>query len=183
MKISTDDSKKSNPMQTGSRADDLSRAISALLAELAKRDITSRQQAREKLMSIGEPALPALIEGLENGDFPLRWEIAKTLGEMGLQGSVPALVKALEDEEQDVRWLAAMALAKIGREALPPLLEELIARSDSPYLRQGTHHVLATYQDPQHGELLLQVRDALSPMQNPVDVIPAAQQALHALRS
>jgi HEAT repeat protein len=182
MKTRTDDSIKSNPAPAAPRAEGRSRNIPELLADLAKSDIISRQQARENLAKIGEPALPALIDGLDNGQFPLRWEIAKTMGEMRLQGSIPALIKALEDDEQDVRWLAATALAKIGREALPPLLEVLIARSDSQYIRQGTHLVLATYQDPQYGELLTQVRDTLSPMENPEDVIPVAQEALRTLR-
>jgi len=182
MTVSKDDSGQQESKPTPARNDGAGGNVPDLLNDLAKGDITARRQARERLMSIGEPALPELLEGLARGEFQLRWEIAKTLGEMRLPGSIPALIEALEDDEQDVRWLAAVALAKLEEEAILLLLEALIANSDSGFLRQGTHHVLTTYRDKDLDEALMRVRDALGPMENPVDVIPVAQKALRALR-
>jgi HEAT repeat protein len=159
------------------------RTVDALLAELASDDVVMRRRARNTLVAIGEPALPEMLEELAHGEFPVRWEVAKTLGEMRHPRAVPGLIEALEDKEQDVRWLAAVALAAIGREAIEALLEALIERSDSGYLRQGVHHVLTIYRDWKLEEPLAHVRDALGPLESGADAIPAAEGALRALHS
>jgi hypothetical protein len=48
----------------------------------------------------------------------------------------------MEDGKFDVRWLAARALVALGRDGLPALLQALIERPNSTWLREGAHHVL-----------------------------------------
>lgn len=170
-----------NPQQTTSGTAAATAGVSALLADLTADDITRRQNARSGLVAIGEPALPAMLKLLAHGEFLARWEVTKTLGEMRLPGSVPGLIDALADTEQDVRWLAAVALAGIGREALAPLLEALIDQGDSPYMRQGTHHVLTILEDRELEELLMPVRAALGYLKDDADLVPAAEKALREL--
>jgi HEAT repeat protein len=79
-----------------------------------------------KLGSQAAPAVPALIETLEDPEPVVRREAAFTLGAIGPEAdeAVPALIELLEDEDQDVQHAACYALGKIGpgaKEALRPL--------------------------------------------------------------
>jgi sporulation protein YlmC with PRC-barrel domain len=117
-------------------------SISSMIADLARDVPLVRVSARESLVAIGGPAVPALVEALGNPNRHLRWEAAKALSQIGDPAAAEALVKALEDELFGIRWLAAEGLIAVGREGLKPLLRALIQRSDSDWLRQGAHHVL-----------------------------------------
>jgi len=90
---------------------------------------------------MGKAAVPSLVEALKSNNCLMKWEAAKSLGEIGDPEAAPALVKALEDEEFDVRWLAAEGLIKMNINALKPLLKALEYRGDSALLREGAHHV------------------------------------------
>jgi HEAT repeat protein len=152
-----------------------------LLDDLGADELATRRQARAKLVAMGEAALPALLEGLQKGSFPIRWEAAKALGQIGHPGAVPGLLAALRDSEQDVRWLAAVGLAAIGRPAIPPLLRLLISDHSDALVRQGVHHVLAIFDDPEWEEPLAHIRDILNPVEVTGAVVPAAEKALRKL--
>ncbi len=171
-----------NPGHKNERAADSTGDAARLMAELADPDITPRRRAREALVRMGEESLPALHEGLARGSFLVRWEVAKALMEMKSPRSIPALIGALEDEEQDVRWLAAVALAEIGRESLAPLFEAVLDNLSSLFLRQGVHHVLTIYRDPELRAPLLRLREALGPLENDVGIVQALEDALKILR-
>lgn len=77
-----------------------------------------------------KPALPALIHGLETGDWDLRVEAAKTSGLIGPDAvsATPALIQNLSYEQPWVRKCVAIALGRIGppaREAVPALTRAL----------------------------------------------------------
>jgi len=116
--------------------------IKELIATLQNPDGFIRQEARTRLVEIGSPAVPALVEALEQLTGWGRWEAAKALSDIQAPQSAATLVAALEDENGSVRWLAVEGLIGIGRAALPPLLEVLTQRAGSVYLREGAHHVL-----------------------------------------
>jgi HEAT repeat protein len=119
--------------------------IDALIAQLDDDSRMARQRARETLVDIGHPAVDPLINTLLNpkSDERLRWETAKALSEIGDPSAAPALVKVLEDDWSfGVRWLAAEGLISMADRGLPTLLEALIVRPESAWLREGAHHVL-----------------------------------------
>ncbi len=149
---------------------------------LNDKDMRVRKEARKAIVASGGDGLMVIIDELQEGPFLVRWELAQILGELRLPAGIPVLIRALEDEEQDVRWVAAEALADMGRPALPALLEALRDRADSGYLRNGVHHVLTLMPDTRQMVELGAVLDALDPLANAVDVIPAAARALAALR-
>ena len=75
-----------------------------------------------------KPAIPALIDVLQEEDKYFRSHGAVALGKIGREAraAVPALIKALKDREEDVRREAAAALGRIGpeaREAVADLVE------------------------------------------------------------
>jgi hypothetical protein len=156
-------------------------SISSMIVDLARDVPLARMSAREALVAIGGPAVPALTEALVNPIRHVRWEAAKALGQIGDPAAAEALVRALEDEIFGVRWLAAEGLIAVGRQGLKPLLQALIHRSDSDWLRQGAHHVL--HELARAGlEEVRPVLAALEDIEPSIDVPPAARTALDALK-
>ena len=126
--------------QTGGRVE-----IDPLIAALNSENGGERQQARQALIDLGRPAVPALIEMLEKSPVQhARWEAAKALGEIADPRAAPVLARTLEDREFDLRWLAAKGLIAIGPMALPPLLLALEHKANLVVLREGAHHVLSS---------------------------------------
>jgi hypothetical protein len=147
--------------------------IPALIVDLGVQSATVRERAYGTLVTMGKPAVRPLLEALTNSTEYGRGQAAKALGEIGNLAAAPALVKALEDDKFDVRWLAARALVALGRDGLPALLQALIERPNSTWLREGAHHVL-------HDEGYKTWRTQLAPVMKalegcaPTDALPAA---------
>jgi uncharacterized protein YrrD len=116
--------------------------IPSLIIDLGVQSATIRERAHSTLVAMGKPAVRPLLEALTNSTEYGRGQAAKALGEIGDLAAAPALVKAMEDGKFDVRWLAARALVALGRDGLPALLQALIERPNSTWLREGAHHVL-----------------------------------------
>jgi uncharacterized protein (DUF302 family) len=66
-------------------------AIQSLITNLSSSDEILRIHSRESLVKIGKPAVPQLVEALMGGSHWLRWEAAKTLGEIGDPIAAPTL--------------------------------------------------------------------------------------------
>ena len=82
--------------------------------------------AAETLGTIGEAALPALIEVLRDGTVIQRSFATDALAKIGGPAAIRALHVALGDEDDDVRGGAIYALGKIGGpDVVGPLIEAL----------------------------------------------------------
>jgi HEAT repeat protein len=165
----------------GRKKDREAETIESLIASLASSDGMTRVRARRSLVARGTDAVAPLVQALASRKQWVRWEAAKSLGQIGNPAAAQALVCALEDKMFDVRWLAAEGLIVIGSEALGPLLRTLIEDSDSVWLREGAHHVL---HDLAHGSLrtaLLPVVEALENVDAVVVTPLAAETALDVL--
>ncbi len=95
-------------------------------------------QAAHELARIGPPAIPAMIELLEDEDARRRYwgsrreevtsripELFSVLSRVG-RPAVPGLIKLLKDEDRRVRGIAADTLERMGplaEEAIPALME------------------------------------------------------------
>jgi HEAT repeat protein len=102
----------------------------ALVADLTGGDEKKSGDARLALISVGEPATPALVGLLQNGSPRERVLAATTLWGMGARGAaaVPALAAALGDGDPELRVASAMALENMGpaaRGAAPALADAL----------------------------------------------------------
>jgi len=113
-----------------------------LIAGLSNKNGMKRRESRKRLEKMGTIATPFLISALANGNEMTRWEAAKALIKIQDPAAAEALCNALMDESFEIQWLAAEALIALGIEAVRPILLKLIEHYDSPYLRQGAHHVL-----------------------------------------
>ncbi|MEI7945302.1 MAG: HEAT repeat domain-containing protein [bacterium] len=86
--------------------------ITSLMELLSSEDGMTRQNARKSLVVLGKPAVPFLVQTLQNSKVDhVRWEAAKALAAIGDKGdasSIPTLVNALEDRDSASRpvfWL------------------------------------------------------------------------------
>ncbi len=159
-------------------------AVRALMDTLCDKDTLKRHRARLTLVDMGAPVVPYLIQALEDSHAVecKRWEAAKALSDIGDPSAAPALINVLgQDEQFGIRWLAAEGLIAMGRNGLVPLLNALIQRSDSTWLREGAHHVLRTLAGRGLYVYVAPVLTALEDIEPAVEVPPAAQAALDAL--
>ncbi|MGA9408383.1 MAG: HEAT repeat domain-containing protein [Bacteroidota bacterium] len=153
--------------------------VEMLIANLQSKDGMERLRARKKLVKIGRPAVPSLMELLSDRKQHVRWEGCKALGEMMDPTSAPGLVKALTDESVEVRWLAAEGLIALEKKALVPLLKILETDFESPYVREGAHHVLhALEREHLLSKDSIAVLEALRYLEPKVSVALAASKAL-----
>jgi HEAT repeat protein len=86
--------------------EDKDQKIRNLITSLSSDNDSTRKEARQSLVAIGSPAVPALIEALKQKDDHVRREAVRALCEIDDPELAPALIKTLEDEEFDIRWLA-----------------------------------------------------------------------------
>jgi HEAT repeat protein len=156
----------------------VSSSLETLIATLSSKDDAARVRARHSLVAIGKASVPSLAEALKNTDDLGRWEVAKTLGEIGVPEAAPFLVKALEDEAFDVRWLAAVGLIGMNIKGLKPLLHALMEHGDSVLIREGAHHVI---HDLTKGELRKYLAPVLAALENVEPGMSVPQAAFHAL--
>ena len=70
-------------------------------------------QAMQSLGSIGEPAIPPLMDLLTGADHNVRWRSAMALARMGAP-SVDPLIEAAAAREESIKNPAIWALAEIG---------------------------------------------------------------------
>ena len=115
---------------------------SELLQQMVESFADSRGMVRltiaEMLGEIGQPALPILLDALENHSNPVvRRASGKTITLIADPVSIPTLVRALlHDEDTVVKGSAAGALARMGEKAVPVLLD-IIASSEHPQSIKG----------------------------------------------
>ncbi len=157
--------------------------IQALIAALSDEDGLTRQRARWALIDIGEPAVDPLIQVLWDKREWVRWQAAKALSEIGSPAAGPALVCTLEDKSFDLRWLAAEGLIALGDQGLVPLLEALVNRSHSAWLREGAHHVLHTLAEEGLRTEVSPVLAALEDIEPVVECPGAAETLLNRVRA
>jgi HEAT repeat protein len=157
--------------------------ISAFIEDLGNPDGLVRHRARRALIDTDGLAVPGLIRALDSRERIVRWEAAKTLGEIVDPAAAPALVRTLEDEGFAIRWLAAEALIAMGSAAVPPLMYALAHHSDSIWLRSGAHHVLRAQHRhglPQSVDRVLQALEDIEPaIEVPVLALSAWKEVTH----
>jgi HEAT repeat protein len=154
-----------------------------LISQLSDPNDNIRMLAREALTCIGGPAIPELLQAINNTDTQLRWEIIKVLENIQNTDTIPVLVEQLKNHHAGVRWAASNALIGFRRSAIPAILEALMKDSDSIWLRQSAHHILHVFKDS--GNLTAaegKVYRALEDVEPGMTVPWAAERALESLR-
>jgi HEAT repeat protein len=96
----------------------------SMYLRLPKRCAPHRQAAVLLLGECGEPAVPALVQHLEDGDFVVRLLALRALWQARDPRAVPGLCKMLGHAEWQMRELAAQALGETGDPTAIAHLEE-----------------------------------------------------------
>jgi HEAT repeat protein len=161
-------------MNTGSTIEDL-------VAELRGRNGAAREKAREQLVKIGKPSVLHLVGLLADPNQHTRWEGCKALGSIKDPAAATALVDALNDDSDEIRWVAAEGLIALEERSLVPLLLLLQKKFESPFVREGAHHIL--YALERQDLLNDDAREVLSSLDHRKPKISVAMAAHRALRS
>ncbi|MCD6334304.1 MAG: hypothetical protein DRP97_04010 [Candidatus Latescibacterota bacterium] len=130
--------------------DGMERNIGKLVEELKKYDGMSdstklkgkRKKIRDKLVSIGGPAVPALIQTLNRRKWQSSWLAASALGEIGDERAIGPLADVLEDPELGEN--AKNALKAFGPSCIPEVIERIEYRIRNPITEgTGIDHITA----------------------------------------
>ncbi|MCK9358034.1 MAG: HEAT repeat domain-containing protein [Dehalococcoidia bacterium] len=153
--------------------------VEGLISQLNDGDGIVRERARRALVAMGPRAVEPLLEALRDKRSRVRYEAVMCLYSIADRRAIDGLVEALGDRKFEVRWVAAEGLIGIGRAVVPAVLEALMARADSAWLRDGCRHVLthfagrdlhAAYHIEHHPAWIdFDLRDALSPVVDALD--------------
>ncbi len=101
--------------QTGLDEAEASQAVAALTPLLGEKDRLLASLARDALTALGEPAVPALLETLQNGSPAARLEAMRALAAIGDQRAIPAMFAAItEDDTALLQHWAEEGLEKMG---------------------------------------------------------------------
>ena len=102
--------------------------VPALLEALQSADFLSQPGIVQQIEALGDAAVPALVNAMNEGDTRLRHQSIEILGRIGpdAKAATPDLIGSLTDDEAQIRRNAAWALGRVGEQAgdaLPVLLE------------------------------------------------------------
>lgn len=162
------------------KASSSSERINSLIKDLTWDDMMICHDARLELVKIGAPAVDYLVQAMADHGRKawVRWEATKTLGEIADPRALEALIDSLEDKNFDIRWMAAKSLVPFGGQTVKPILERLIRRPESAWLRLSAHHVFRDLSGTDLAEALKPVIDAIDSNDPAVQIPVAAKKAL-----
>jgi HEAT repeat protein len=117
------------------------RAIPALVRLLGHESRELQSTLASVLERFGLPAVPQLLETLEDQHWQAREHAAYILGFIGSRDTVPALTKALSDQHWQVRFASVHALGDLGGESAKQAVQSTHNDSD-PRVRSLAPKVL-----------------------------------------
>jgi HEAT repeat protein len=125
--------------------------ISQLIQEMSA-DEASAEKAIAKLVSIGMPSVPEIIDAIRSGS-ETRWKLSEVLLQIRHPDLVPVFIELLQEENTDLVVIASEGLGQSQDErALQPLLNIL-----SGWRQFGAVKALGELRNPQAVEPLVKV--------------------------
>jgi HEAT repeat protein len=124
---------------SGLKEKELEAIVPVLIEALKDKNKLVRRPAPEWIVQLPpvlrKPAIPALIDALNDVDLPTRTWVATALGQIGpdAKDAVPKLVLAMHDQDRDLRRAAMSALGGIGpaaKDAVPLLIDRFQREKD-----------------------------------------------------
>jgi len=89
-------------------------AVPALIATLSDEDLLVADLSADALGEIGAPAVPALLEVMQNGSHNARLGATRALATIGDQRAIPALYAALDSDSALMEFWASAGLERMG---------------------------------------------------------------------
>ena len=97
--------------------------VERLVEQLGSQDAAERSLAREEILSLGEGAVPSLIDATCSDDPNLRWEAVNLLGIIEDPRGIDAVLRlAISDPDVHARWRANWALCCLDDGSVVPRL-------------------------------------------------------------
>lgn len=128
---------------------------------------TPSGEARRALASIGEPAVMALVESLQDGGPVLRERAASTLGDIRSRNASDALAESLRDKMAEVRRSAAKALSGVrDRKTVPALIAVLREDPDWVVREKAAQALGAIRTPPCFDPLIHALGDSMQPVRD-----------------
>lgn len=119
-----------------------------LVMQLGATDAALRTEAMKSLITMGSPAIDALIWGVSSEDPQIREMSVWTLSEIKTPVAriVPAIITSLTDPDETIRVVGSVALQNLGEPAVPYLIDAL--RASSPEIRLNAAYALGEIGTP-----------------------------------
>jgi HEAT repeat protein len=92
----------------------LDQAVPTLISALSSGDYLLSNLAGDALIAVGTPAVPALLEVMQNGVQASRLVAARALAIIGDHRSIPALFEALSEDSVMIEYWANEGLERMG---------------------------------------------------------------------
>jgi HEAT repeat protein len=99
--------------------------VEQLINSLEDKNWGIRMNAAKTLVEIGEPAVKDLIDSLKHKNWQVRWHTTEILGEIGDVQGVDPLINILNDKNKGVQSNSVIALVKIGKPGVEILINNL----------------------------------------------------------
>jgi HEAT repeat protein len=90
------------------------RAVPALIQALHGKDPMLANLAADALIAIGAPAVPALIDVMQNSPQKVRLVAVRALARIGDHRSIPVLYEALSEDSVLMEYWASEGLERMG---------------------------------------------------------------------
>jgi HEAT repeat protein len=119
-------------------------AVQALLTVLPDADERMGSQIFGALVSLGQVAVPVLLDFARSDSGWMRWHSIRALSRIRDPRALPVLVNALQDADHAVAWMAAKGLTSFGRDCIEPVLHMLTTAQMTPWVAETSSYVLHT---------------------------------------
>jgi HEAT repeat protein len=119
--------------------------VEQLINSLQDENWSIRMNAAKTLVEIGETAVEKLINSLKDENWQVRWHTAEILGEIGDVRGVKPLINLLNDKNNGVQSNSVIALVKIGNLGVEILIDNL--NSKEWQIREHTAEILGEIGD------------------------------------
>ena len=125
--------------------------VEPLIIQLGNEDAYIASKAVDKIVKIGNPAVPELIKALSVPDKGNRHHLAiKTLANIG-EPVVPVLIEAMKNKDADIRQGAVLALSRMSyynSKLVEPAIPELTNALEDQDIRQIVVNTLGNIGEP-----------------------------------
>jgi HEAT repeat protein len=108
------------------------RAIEALMRYLPSQNEIAASNVMQALQEIGAPAVPLLLEQLNQGTELVRMRVVEILRIAHDPRAVPHLLRLMDDPAPSVQQQVAYALRDLGPDSIPGLIELALASPSEP---------------------------------------------------
>lgn len=121
--------------------------INQLIAKLDTSSDRSAEKSIQKLVEIGRPAIPLLMNAVQSGENPKirKWSL-QAIGAIGDRRGAPLLIEALSDPKMTIRLHAIKGLARMKYKKAAKEIAKLL-KDNSGGVRVNALYALAVLKD------------------------------------